>query len=155
MDFGFSNDPTAIVRCGIVDKDLYIDEICYKTHLLSKDIINELKPYSHLKVISESADPRLIQEIANAGINIYPVQKPAGSVNAGIDKMLEFNLKVTKRSYNAMEELRNYTWSKDKNENFINIPIDDFNHIIDAVRYYVLTVILGKRKPQNLTGIFY
>ena len=154
MDFGFTNDPTAIVDCAIYDNDLYLDELCYQTHMLSRDIIKELRPFER-KVISESADPRLIQEIKNGGISIYPVDKYAGSIKAGIDKMLELNIKVTKRSFNLLEEFRQYTWDKDKDGNYINEPIDNWNHCIDAARYWVLEEVLGKRsKPQDLTNIF-
>lgn len=75
LDFGFTHDETAIVMCGVMDNDLYIDEICYKTQMLTKDIIQTLRPYQGMKVIADSADPRLIQEIHNAGIRIYPVEK--------------------------------------------------------------------------------
>ena len=158
MDFGYTHDPTAIVKCGVIDKDLYLDEICYKTHMLTRDIIRELKPYE-LKIISESADPRLIDEIKHAGLMIYPVEKYSGSVNAGIDKMLEFNLKITRRSVNILYELRNYTWDKDKDGYFINQPVDKYNHAIDASRYWVLGEILGRvHVTRNYTkeelGIF-
>jgi phage terminase large subunit len=143
MDFGYSIDPTAIIDCGFVDNDLYLDEICYKTRMLTGDIVSELKKNKR-KTISESADPRLIQEIANAGISIYPVEKYPGSVSAGINKMLELNIKVTKHSYNLLHEFRNYAWDKDKDGNYINEPIDAYNHGIDAARYWVLGEILGK-----------
>jgi phage terminase large subunit len=143
IDYGYTNDPTAIVQCGVVDNDLYLDELCYRTHMLTKDIIDVLKPLKQ-KVISESADPRMIQEISNAGILIYPVDKFSGSVNAGIDKMLGMNIKVTRRSANLLYELRNYTWDKDKGGNFINVPIDKYNHLMDGSRYWVLGEILGR-----------
>jgi len=158
MDFGYSSDPTAICEVAIQDNDLYINELCYKTKMLASDIISELKQKNtlNLKVISESADPRLIQEIHNAGISIYPVEKYAGSIEAGINKMLEYNIKITKKSYNAFDEFQNYTWDRDKDGNFINRPVDMFNHIIDGVRYVILEEVLGKRKKkQNLTGYFY
>lgn len=149
MDFGYSNDPTAIIDCGLVDNDLYLDEICYKTRMGTGDIISVLKKYP-LNVISESADPRLVNEIHNAGIRIKAVEKYPGSIKAGIDKMLELNIKITKRSINILEEFRTYTWDKDKNDNYINEPVDENNHAIDAARYWVLTEVLGKnRKPTN------
>lgn len=144
MDFGYTNDPTAIIDCGLLDNDLYLDELFYETGMLTKDIISALKPHKKKKVMSESADPRLVQEIKNGGINIYPIDKSAGSIKAGIDKMLELNLKVTKRSYNILEELRNYTWDKDKDGNFINMPIDAWNHAMDGTRYWILGELLGK-----------
>jgi len=156
VDFGFTHDPTAIIMCGVKDNDLYLDELCYRTNMLSRDIINVLKQYPDMRVIADSADPRLIQEIANAGIRIYPVEKGAGSIIAGIEKTKEFNMYVTERSYNIMKELRNYVWDKDKDGRYVNAPADgQADHACDAVRYYVLGVILGKiRILQNNTGIF-
>ena len=149
MDFGYSNDPTAIIDCAILDKDLYLDELCYKTRMLTGDIITELKK-DEGKVISESADPRLIQEIQNSGVWILPVEKFQGSIVGGINAMLDYNIKVTRRSINLLYEFRNYTWDKDKNGNYINTPIDKYNHGIDAARYWVLGEVLGKiLAPQN------
>lgn len=158
IDFGYSKDVTAIVKCGIVDNSLYVDELCYKTNMLSSDIIKELRKYD-LFVYSDSADPRLIDEIGLGGVIIYPVQKGAGSILAGIDKMNDMELFVTKNSYNLQNELRNYVWDKDKDGNYINTPIDAYNHAIDATRYYTLSVLLGKvMKPRRVTkddlGIF-
>ena len=74
QDFGYSADPSATIRCGIIDNRLYLDEIDYRTALLAKDIIQKVRPYN-LKVYADSADPRLIQEIHNGGIKIYPTVK--------------------------------------------------------------------------------
>ncbi len=158
IDFGYSNDVTAIVKCGIVDNRLYVEELCYRTQMLASDIINELKPHKRVRVIADSADPRLIQEIANGGVLIYPVQKGAGSIIAGIEKMHDMEIFVTKNSYNLMDELRNYTWDKDKDGHWINDPIDAYNHAIDATRYYVLGQLLGRivqrRKLTNSSFAF-
>lgn len=153
LDFGYSNDPSAAIECALIDNDLYLDELFYRTRMLSGDISDSLKPF-RLKVISESADPRLIQEISNSGILIYPVDKSninsKSSILAGIDKMLELNLKVTRRSYNILYELRKYTWDKDKDGNYINKPIDKYNHALDAARYWVLGEVLGRiLKPKQ------
>jgi phage terminase large subunit len=145
MDFGFSNDPTAIDDCGFVDNTLYIDEMCHRTHMLSADIIKFYKTIPSQEVISESADPRLIQEIANAGILIYPVKKGPDSVLAGIDVIQGYKICVTEKSINAIRELKNYTWKFDeKTGKFLNVPIDNFNHHMDASRYWVIGKILGK-----------
>ena len=151
MDFGYTNDPTAIGIIAIDGNDLYIDEVCYRTEMLSSDIISVLKTeVPKLKIISESADPRLIQEIYRAGLNIHPVQKFKGSVEAGITKMLEYNIKVTKRSTNTLKEFRNYTYAQDKEGKWLNVPIDAFNHMIDASRYVVINEVLGgvRRRPD-------
>lgn len=127
QDFGYTNDPSASIRCGIIDNALYLDEVDYRTGLLSGDIIKTLRPWN-LKVIADSADPRLIQEISNGGIKIYPVEKGQGSVNAGIDKMQGMEIFITRRSYNLQREFRNYVWAKDKDGNYINEPEDHDNH---------------------------
>jgi phage terminase large subunit len=154
LDFGFTNDPTAAIRCGVIDNRLYLDEIDYRTGLLSSDIIKSVRPWG-LKVIADSADPRTIQEIHNGGVRIYAVQKGAGSIVAGIDKMKEYEMFITRRSYNLQREWRNYVWAKDKDGNYINEPEDHDNHGVDAARYWVLGELLGKiQKPKDLTGIF-
>lgn len=150
VDWGYTNDPTAIVKCGIVDNRLYVQELCYKTHMGIKEIITELRKHDHM-VYADSADPRLIDEVALGGILIYPVEKGAGSVNAGIEKIQGMELFVTKDSLNIQDELRNYTWDKDKDGNYINQPIDAYNHGLDAIRYYVLSKLLGRvMKPKNV-----
>lgn len=154
LDFGYSLDPTAAVRCGIIDNALYLDEIDYRTGLLSTDIIKSLRKWQ-LPVYADSADPRLIQEIHNGGVRIYATEKGAGSINAGIDKMQSMEIYVTRRSYNLQKELRNYVWDKDKDGNYVNTPIDNYNHAIDSSRYYVLSALLGRiQKPRDNSGIF-
>lgn len=132
VDYGYSKDFTAIVRCGIMENRLYIDELCYKTGMTSKDIIDEFKREEDEGndgfVYSESADPRLVDEIAVGGIVIYPVRKGPGSVLAGISKMQTYEIVVTKHSENLINEFRNYVWAKDKDGNYVNEPVDAFNH---------------------------
>lgn len=159
MDFGYTNDVTAIVKCGIVDNDLYLDERCYKTYMLTHDLVKELRK-EELFTYADSADPRLIQEIANGGIVIYPAQKVAGSIIAGIERIKDFdNIFITQHSYNLQCEARNYVWAKDKDGHYINEPEDHDNHCWDAIRYYINGKILGKIvKPKNVNksdlGIF-
>lgn len=158
VDYGYKHDPTAIVLVALHGDDLYLQELEYSTHMLASDIIRELKDaiatHGHLKIISESADPRLIDEIANARLPIYPVKKGAGSIITGLQKMMEYNIKVTKDSHNIIKELNSYTWQKDKDGVFTNNPIDAYNHAIDAARYVVLSEILGANgKPVNVRKI--
>lgn len=128
LDFGYTHDPSACIKAGIVGNDLYLDEMFYRTGMGIKELITELRNIG-LHVYADSADPRLIDEISHGGVIIYPVAKPAGSIIAGIEKMKSFdNIFVTKRSVNLQNELRNYVWAKDKNGNFINEPEDHDNH---------------------------
>lgn len=157
MDFGFTNDPTAIVEVIITNDAIYINELCYKTEMVTRDIITELKANVEegKRVISESADPRLIKEISNAGITITPVEKYPGSIEAGINKMLEYKICITRKSYNAIREFKNYTYEQNKEGKWLNKPIDAFNHIIDAVRYVIMTEVLGRnRKKKDYSALF-
>lgn len=161
MDFGYSSDPTAICMCGVIDNRIYIKELRYRTKMLSSDIIKFLKPYAEqgLFVYADSADPRLIDEIALGGIVIYGAKKGPGSIIAGIDKLSSMEIFVTEDSDNIREESRKYVWAKDKDGKYINVPEDHDNHCMDAIRYYVLAVLLGKvMKPMNKTkadlGVF-
>ena len=157
MDFGFTNDPTAIMEVAITENEIYINEICYKTEMVARDIVQIINEKCRdRRIISESADPRLIKEIHNAGINIIPVEKFPGSIEAGITKMLEYKICVTRKSYNVIKELKNYTYQQDKDGKWLNKPIDMYNHAIDAVRYVILTEVLGKRKTKkDISGYFY
>ncbi len=144
MDFGYSNDPTAIIEVCIWKDALYMNELCYQTHMLTSDIIRELKEIDwEPEIISESADPRMVDEIYNAGLDIKAVHKFAGSINAGIMKMKEYKLYVTRSSSNLIKELRNYTYRQDKEGKWLNEPIDAFNHCLDSVRYTLIEKVLG------------
>lgn len=156
MDFGFHPDPTAMVDVWIHGDELYVDELCYRTEMLSRDIINELRSHDgRIETICESADPRLIEEVYRGGCNVHKVIKYPGSVEAGILKMQEFKIRITSRSVNAIKEFRNYVWAQDKEGRWLNIPAKGFgDHIIDSVRYVILMKILGgKRKPLNMTNL--
>lgn len=141
MDLGYATDSTAIIEVRFCGKDMYLNELCYKTHMLTEDIIRTLKKQQEWspEIISESADPRMIDEIYNAGLDIKPVHKYGGSIQAGITKMQELNIKVTKQSVNVIKELRNYTYRQDKEGKWLNEPIDAFNHACFTHSVTVLT----------------
>lgn len=154
MDFGYSNDPTAIVNTAIDGEYLYMDEVCYRTKMLTNEIIRVLKEEcADKKIISESADPRLVDEIHNAGLNIHAVEKYQGSVNAGIAKMQEYKLRITKRSTNIKKELDNYVYDQDRDGKYLNKPVDEFNHALDGVRYVILEQVIGRKKQVNLSAL--
>ena len=151
LDFGYTHDPSACVKVGVLNNDLYIDEQFYKTGMGVSELIQELKKDTSF-VYSESADPRLVDEIAASGVIIYRVDKTGQSILAGIEHIKDYdNIFVTERSYNVQNELRNYTWDKDKDGHYINQPIDMYNHAMDATRYYILGKLLGKilRKKET------
>ena len=148
IDFGYTNDPTAIVKVGYAvnaddEECLFIDEICYRTRMTTGDICDALRPYRNMTIDAESADPRLIDEIHKSGARIYPVKKGTGSIEAGISRMQTFRIFVTARSLNVLKEFRNYTYAQDKDGRWLNIPIDAYNHAIDAVRYVVMSELMS------------
>lgn len=159
MDFGYFPDPTAVVRCGIIGNKLYIDEVGWGNGWHAPQAAECLNKHPDLFTYAECADERFAKDIANLGPILYRVQKGAGSIMAGINKMLEYEICVTKRSTHIHHELRNYVWAKDIFGKYINLPEDHDNHGIDAVRYYVNGNILGHiLKPRATTkeelGIF-
>lgn len=153
MDFGFTNDPTAIVRC-LVDtgrKIVYADEKCYRTRMMNADIAALLKAEGigpATEIYADCAEPKSIAEIRTAGLKVMPSDKDAPVRSQKLSFQLQWmqgwQLKVTKSSVNLIKELRNYTWDKDKDGNSVNYPIDTFNHLLDALRYAVWSKF-GKR----------
>lgn len=151
MDFGYSNDPTTLVRIGISGQDIYLDELVYQTGLTNPDILQR----AHLagvttyeEVIADSAEPKSIEELSRGvlassgdwlhGLNIKGCTKGPGSVIAGIQKLSEYHVHYTKRSLNIRREVRNYQWIM-SNGVATNQPIDAYNHALDAVRSAVYT----------------
>lgn len=134
LDFGYSNDPTAIVAVYLWNGQRVLHEMCYKTGLVNSAIAPKLP--RGVRTWADSAEPKSIEEINRKGIDIRPVKKGKDSINYGIQIMQQNNYLVTKSSVNLIKELRSYCWDKDKNDNTLNKPIDDFNHAIDATRYH-------------------
>ena len=143
LDFGFSNDPTALIRIATRGDDLYLDEVIYQTELTNREIVQLLKQHGlkphYDEIIADSAEPKSIHEIRQAGFNVKPAVKGPDSIRAGIDRMLSFNIHITKQSTNLIKEFRNYTWVKDKEGKATGKPVDMYNHGIDAVRYAIQT----------------
>ena len=139
LDFGYTNDPTAIVKVYTDGHGFCLDEICYATGLTNADISRTLKEAEVGKtmVVADSAEPKSIDDIHGHGINVHPARKGRDSVRSGIDFLRSRPLLITERSLNGIKELRNYKWKEDKNGRQINEPVDAFNHFIDATRYAI------------------
>jgi phage terminase large subunit len=149
LDFGYSNDPTAMIAVYEYNGKIIADEMIYSTSLLNSDIIRLMKQDKRLPIWADSAEPKSIEEIRRAGFNIKPVVKGADSINFGISVLQERNLLVTKQSTNLIKELRNYSWDTDKTGKRLNRPIDDYNHAIDAMRYFAM-MGLSIRKSRKV-----
>ena len=137
QDFGFAIDPTTLVKVAVdkKNKKIFVDECFYNKNQLGTEAIFELnKAHIHKPsdlIIADSAEPRLIDELRRKGLNIKPCVKGQGSVTAGITQMQDYQIVVTERSSNIRKELSNYCWNDKK----AGIPIDDYNHTIDPIRY--------------------
>lgn len=139
LDFGFTNDPSCLVKVAIKPEDIYIDELFYEPGLTNMDIIKKLdeKGFDKNNIIyADSAEPKSIKELRiEGGYNVRPSVKGPDSVRVGIDYLLQKRIHVTIRSVNIIKELRSYVWEKDKDGKPINRPTDAFNHAMDAIRY--------------------
>ena len=148
LDFGYKADPSACVRCGIIkmggERSLYLDEVFYEQGMSISRLVAELRKDKTF-IYADSADPRLIDEIGNTGIIIYPVQKGPGSIVAGIEYINDFDhVFVTRRSVNLLEEQRNYVWAKDKDGNWsLRITRDQLN-TIDKNKFLLWNKLYGR-----------
>jgi len=146
LDFGFTADPTSLIKVYKHDLDLYIDELLYERGLTNQDIAYKIKQLGidrSIEIFADSAEPKSIEEIFRmGGINIKPTKKGADSIRIGIDVLKRHKLNITKRSVNAIKEFRNYKWIKNKNNEITNKPIDAFNHAVDSVRYVALNKLM-------------
>jgi phage terminase large subunit len=142
LDFGYSSDPTSLVRTYILDDNMYVDELLYRTGMTNQDIANEMKVLGldrSNEIYADSAEPKSIEEIYRMGWNVKPTIK--GSINIGIDIIRRYKLIATESSFNLIKELRNYKYIEDKNGQMTNKPVDNFNHALDALRYSVVNKI--------------
>jgi phage terminase large subunit len=140
LDFGFTNDPTALVKVYLHDTNLYVKELLYRTGMTNQDIAKELDRLEigrREEIFADASEPKSIEEIYRMGWNIKKADKPQGSVNLGIDMLRRYTLNVTKDSLNLIKEGRNYKYKEDKNGNILNEPADAFNHTMDALRYAI------------------
>lgn len=134
LDFGYTNDPTAAVEVYQYNNKRILNEIIYSTGMLNGDIAKVLPKNTY--IYADSAEPKSIEEIRRAGINIMPVTKGADSIMFGIQTMQTQEYLITSKSKNVLNEFQKYIWQKDKRGDTQNKPIDKYNHAIDAIRYH-------------------
>ena len=145
LDFGYSNDPTAIVAVYYHDGGYILDEVCFQKGLSNKQIADILSNVQPQLVIADSAEPKSIDEIKKYGINIIATEKGKDSVNNGIQLVQDQRISVTKRSINIIKEYRNYLWETDKDGKILNVPENIWDHSMDALRYALSSLI---KKPN-------
>ena len=140
LDFGYTNDPSAFF-CGLIDvanKEIYVFDEIYKNAMKNRQIAEEIigKGYGKEKIVADSQEPKSIDELYDLGLKgIRKSRKGRDSINNGIQYIQDYKIIIHPRCVNFITEISNYMWDKDKFDNPVNKPVDDFNHLMDAMRY--------------------
>ena len=141
MDFGFTNDPTSMVEVRQQNGELWIREVIYETGMTNKDISDrmEIEGISRSSlIIADSAEPKSIEELRRLKWTIDGVKKGKDSIMFGVNLLKGYKINVEANSHNLIKELEQYKWKVDKTGKSLNVPIDNYNHAIDALRYLVM-----------------
>lgn len=152
MDFGFSNDPTALEEVTLAHGDLYIDERIYTTGMTNPDIAEECKAQGltrHDLIVADSAEPKSIAELRNMGLWVVGADKGKDSIVVGLDILRRYRLHVTRRSRGLIDNLKSYQWRKDREGRVTNTPEDGNDHGIDAIRYAALAKLNIRRSGTS------
>lgn len=148
LDFGYTNDPTAFF-IGFLDekgKVLYVWDEIYKKGLSNRKIYEEINSLGYAKesITGDSAEPKSIDELYDYGLRIKGAKKGRDSIMNGIQWIQDLKIIIHPRCINFITEISNYTWDKDRFGKTLNVPVDDFNHLMDAMRYALGEYITGK-----------
>lgn len=151
LDFGFTNDPTAVVEVYEQNGELWIRELMYETGQTNQDIASRFKGYDKY-IICDSAEPKSIEELRRSGLKVEPATKGKDSINISIDILRSKRLNITRDSIYLRKELGAYKYKVDKlTGKSLNEPIDSFNHLIDALRYVALNRLSKRVSAPKLT----
>jgi phage terminase large subunit len=149
LDFGFSQDPAALIALYKYNDDIVADELIYETGLLNSELANRMKQYEVKgEIYADSAEPKSISELKRFGFQVKPVEKGRDSINYGIQIIQQKHILVTRRSKNLLDEFSKYSWKKNRDGGYDTTPIDSNNHACDALRY-ISTMKLGVRKENK------
>lgn len=149
LDFGYTNDPSALFA-GFIDvehKKIYVWDELYEKGLSNRKIFENITSmgYAKERITADSAEPKSIDELRGYGLRVSGATKGKDSINNGIQFIQDFEIIIHPRCVNFLTEISNYTWDKDKFGTKLNIPVDDFNHLMDAMRYALERFIVGGR----------
>lgn len=149
LDFGYTNDPSAFF-VGFIDKEnkkLYVWDEFYEKGMSNKRISEKIidMGYKKERITADSAEPKSIDELNGLGLRVSAALKGRDSILNGIQWIQDLEIIIHPRCVNFLTEISNYTWDKDKFDNKLNKPIDDFNHLMDAMRYALEKYIRGNR----------
>lgn len=148
LDFGFSQDPTALEHVVLAHGDLWVDEVIYTTGLVNPDIARLAKREGVTRsdiIVADSAEPKSIREIHNEGLWVVPSPKGSDGITVGIDILRRYQIHFTRRSVGIIENAKSYMWRKDRDGKRTNTPEDGNDHGIDAIRYYALMKLNTRR----------
>jgi phage terminase large subunit len=137
LDFGYTNDPTALVAVYKFNNGYILDEILYQKGMSNVQIKDALLANKQALVIADSAEPKSIDEIKSYGVPIIGTVKGKDSVKNGIQFVQEQRISITKRSINIIREYRNYLWETDRDGKVLNVPEVGYDHTMDAIRYAI------------------
>lgn len=156
IDFGYTNDPAAVF-IGFIDtehKKLYVWDEIYKKGLSNKRLYEEIESshYQKKSFTADCAEPKSIDELRGYGLRVEKSQKGKDSITHGIQYIQDFEIIIHPRCINFITEIGNYTWDEDRLGNKINRPIDDFNHLMDSMRYAVEKYAFGRVKVRTFKG---
>jgi phage terminase large subunit len=151
LDWGFSQDPTAVVSVFRNGDSIYLDELVYDKGMVMNDIIKRLKDegIEREEIWCDSSEPRSVEELYRAGFNAKPVKKGPDSIKFGISVMQNYQIKVTKRSQNLINEIYSYQYSTDKHGYVTDIPEDGLDHLLDACRYVAMMRLSIKQQNKG------
>jgi phage terminase large subunit len=150
LDFGYTNDPTAIVALYYHDGGYILDEVLYQKGMLNKQIADTINVQEQKALtIADSSEPKSIDEIRLHGVNILAAIKGIGSVTKGIQLVQGKKVSMTKRSINLIREYRNYVWITDDDGKILNEPVDINNHAMDALRYAFNSLSVGNNMAKS------
>ena len=149
LDFGYTNDPSTLF-CGLLDlkeKRLFVFDEMYEKGLSNKKIADTIKDmgYGKERITADSAEPKSIDELKSLGLRVKGAMKGKDSIKNGIQWIQDLEIIIHPRCVNFITEISNYTWDQDKFGNKLNAPIDDFNHLMDAMRYALEKYIVGNK----------
>ena len=149
LDFGYTNDPSTLF-CGLLDKAgkrLFVFDEMYGKGMSNKKIADTVQEmgYGKERISADSAEPKSIDELKSLGLRVKAAKKGKDSIQNGIQWIQDLEIIIHPRCTNFLTEISNYTWDKDKLGNKLNVPIDDFNHLMDAMRYGLEQYITEKK----------
>lgn len=158
LDFGYTNDPTALF-CGLLDRKqrrLYVFDELYEKGLSNRKIAEKINimGYGKERITADAAEPKSIDELKYLGLHVRGATKGKDSVKNGIQWIQDMEIIIHPKCVNFLTEISNYTWDTDKFGNKLNVPIDDFNHLMDSMRYG-LEKYISDNKPKlnrNIIG---